>query len=383
LGIEGVSIILDKSSLQMLNQSEIEALCRHYYLVLPPILTTEILGDLHAGDDDARRKVQILANKVRTHSVCKHLDYRIIRDESLLGTEVPASFRPCIQPTYIHDDADGAVAFISESIEMKDIHDWQGALFSEQDLTDARSWKELSVADLDQYRRELIPIAAFQQLSTLREIFAKMNLLYHTCHDPWTFINWYCDRIGLQADTKRAIQARWIKSPTSFPKFAPYAYYCFLIEQVFFQGLAKGLVPTSANAKAYVDLQYAFYFPYARMFSSEDRFHNQLWEAFGDQEQQIFVKGSALKGDLRALQDHWEAAPEEARNELRRIAPHPPALPGSVTLAAYERMIALGVRTLPNRIEHSPRSTDETSATVNRILEKYHEIRSKIENSDS
>lgn len=159
--MDGLSIILDKSTLQMLNAAEIECLFRHYFLVVPPILLTEIVGDLYRNDnksiEETHRKVQLIANKILTFSACKQIDYRDLRDESLLGNETFTNFRPVIQATEIFDDEDGqSIAYISKSVEMKMIHDWQRGQFNAKDHDYAKEWKETSRIDLSSYKSQLL-----------------------------------------------------------------------------------------------------------------------------------------------------------------------------------------------------------------------------------
>lgn len=355
--------------------------------MVPPILLTEILGNLVKAQKDnldPAKKVQMLAQKIQTFSACKHVDYRVLRDESLLGNNMNTSYRPVIEPTALADDDDGLIAYISEAIEMKDIKDWQGGEFTQGDRQDAQLWKETSVADLGDYQKQLLPIPQLSGLSSLRAVFEKMDSIHRNSLEQWLFIDLFCNRIRMAPDVKTLVKQRWDRCRQPFYVFAPYAYYCFLIEQVFYQGLANGLVPISAKDKAYVDLQYAYYFPCSRIFSSADKFQKNLWEAFADQEQQIFVAGDILKGDLILLNEHWNNCSEEMRVELRQMSPHPPELPDSFTNEAYQKLIQWGVRRPHVRTEQrNERTSEETKALVDRILDKYEKVRSQVQKADS
>lgn len=387
MSIEGISIILDKSILHGLSQSEIEALCRHYFLVVPPILLTEILGDLCAKprkNKDPEKQVRMLAQKILTFSACKQVDYRRLRDESLLGNNMSTSFRPVVEPSDVLDDEDGPIAYITDSIEMKQIKDWQVGKFTEDDREDAQLWKLTSVANLSDYKQTLLSIPQLANLSSLRSIFETMDVTYKNDSEQWQRIDWFCQRIRMRSEVKQQVMQRWEERRQPFYVFAPYAYYCFLIEQVFFRGLVNGIIPASSKDKAYVDLQYAYYFPYSRIFSSTDKLHQRMWEAFANQRQQMFVSGGILKDDLRALSEHWNNCSEEIRDELRRISPHPPELADSFTNEAYRTLIAWGVRRPPEQIVlRSDRTPEETKALVDRILDKYERVRNKVEQPNS
>ncbi|MBX3151500.1 hypothetical protein KF728_15205 [Candidatus Obscuribacterales bacterium] len=345
-------------------------------------MLTEIVGDLYRQDDksieETHRKVQLIANKILTFSACKQIDYRDLRDQSLLGNEMFTGFRPAIQSTEIFDGEDGqSIAYISESVEMKMIHDWQRGHFNAEDHDYAKEWKETSRVDLTSYKSQLLPIPALAGLTSLREIYQKMDAISQIM-DQWLLIESFCKRIKLPIEMNKKIENRWKDSKPLFCEFAPYAYYCYLIEQVFYQGLASGLIPTSVNAKSYVDLQYAYYFPYSRVFSSNDKLHKQLWQAFANHDQQLFVVGSELKDDVRKISAHWQNISEAERSELRKVKPHPPVISPSFTFEAYEKMSSV-VGTREQKLRPIERTEEETRATVDRILANYDKVRRKFE----
>lgn len=386
MSIEGLPIILDKSTLHGLKPTEVETLSRYYHLILPPILLTEIMGDLYSKkkkdpNDNTEinpELVQILANKIITYSSCKNMDYRDLCVANLLGHNVYSDFRPCIEPTKSGTNSDGeVVAIIDDSVEMQMIHNWQAGKFDENDKEYAKAWRELvSGIDLNEYKAKNHGILLNSQATSLKEIAQELNNAFTTVNDAnlqWGLISSFCDSFNVFSEPKREIETRWKSRPLKFSDFAPYAYYCFLIEQVFVSGLANNLIPATKKAKSYVDLQYAYYFPYTRVFSSNDKLHEKLWETFSNPEQQFFVNGEILKKDLNRLDSHWENLPEEGKNELRKCPSYPPILEDSFTSLAFEKMIALGLK--PPR-EHYPenmagrRTREEEKALVERLLAK-------------
>lgn len=230
--------------------------------------------------------------------------------------------------------------------------------------------------DTNQLTDPLLPIPALAGLTSLRAIYQKMDEISRVM-DQWLIIERFCKRIKLPNDMKQEIENRWKASNSElFCDFAPYAYYCYMIEQVFFQGLVSGLIPTSVNAKSYVDLQYAYYFPYSRVFSSNDKLHSKLWHAFAEHDQQLFVVGSELKDDLQKISAHWQNISEVERSELRQIRPHPPVITSSFTFGAYNEMSSI-VGTREQKLLPTERTEEEAQASVDRILDNYNKIMQK------
>lgn len=356
MSIEGLPIILDKSTLQGLKPSEVETLSRYYHLILPPILITEIMGDLYSqkkkGILDENEinveLVKILANKIVTHSSSKNMDYRDLCVANLIGFDVNSDFRPCVQPTKSGENNTGEIiAIIDDEIEMKMIHDWQKGEFNNHDKEYAKAWKNLvAEVDLNEYKTQNPGLLTNQKATSLKEVTFELNHLFTTINDSniqWKLINSLCDSLNIFPQHRSEIENRWKSYPLKFIDFAPYAYYCFLVQQVFISGLANNLIPTSKKAKSHVDLQYVYYFPYTRIFSSNDKLHEKLWVAFYDKEEQLFVNGEILKKDLNKLDAFWQNLSNEEKNELRKFPSYPPIIEDSFTFQAFEKMIELGI----------------------------------------
>ena len=60
----GPTLMLDKSALQALSRKEVRRLRRHFSLNIPPILISEILGDLAKAKPSDREQVIFLARKL-------------------------------------------------------------------------------------------------------------------------------------------------------------------------------------------------------------------------------------------------------------------------------------------------------------------------------
>lgn len=353
-------IIFDKSAIQCLSGKDdyIDALTRHYLIVIPPILLVEIMSDLFKfkSAEEAERKiinteyVQQLALKLEVNSAVKNNDFKILCEGELLGHRVTENFKPCISPTTIKDFEDGTAAYIDNTAEMNNLLRWQNGQFTDEETKSAKDYREqVSETNLNEYSSKVkglnVPFKAPSLVDLKNQINESVSKT--PIHNQWVYIDWYCHHLKIPKRTINLIQSRFREANTSFQNFAPYTYYCNLLQQVFTWGLANDLIKTSKSAKSQIDILYAFYFPFARIFCSNDNFHKVLWSVFGNHEQQIFVSGDELKTDLKRLQNHWESITEQERQKLRDFSPYPPILNDSFTYNAFERMIEVGK--YPNR----------------------------------
>jgi hypothetical protein len=386
--MDGIPILLDKSALEMLSADELNALSRHYFLVVPPILITEIVGDLYSKRRDSTQDgvqtdlVQKVANKIVTNAACRNVDYRDIRAADLLGDEVDhGGFRPILTATRTAFDDDGTeMALIVQDVEMELILNWQKGDFSVEDETYAKLWKATSPADLDEYRRQLKEAKFEIEASNLADIRSQLDSQFKSANQGDLLI-YSCSRAKFSPEETLVVRGRWDRlGRPRFCDFAPYAYFCILVEMVFAYGLAKDLIRTSKKAKSDVDLQYVFYFPFTRVFGSRDTFHSELWDVFGNVQKQSFVWGDDLKADLKAIHEYWRDASEDECATLRQSAPHPPLRESSYSVGLFEKMVALGrLSSREDTIQYSQRkrTPEEDKAIVEGVLARYNKLKAK------
>src|SRR5690606_23770234 len=118
--------------------------------------------------------------------------------------------------------------------------------------------------------------------NSIQEVYSQIDATVRNADDQWTFLSWYCRRLQISDFDRNEIFKRFRRSTRKFSEFAPYTYYCFLVESVFIWSLANDLISSSKSAKSHIDIEYAYYFPFVRVFSSNDKFYAELWKVFGD-----------------------------------------------------------------------------------------------------
>ena len=95
--------------------------------------------------------------------------------------------------------------------------------------------------------------------------------------------------------------------------FAPYAAYGLMVEIFFHISIATNLISPERPSNR-TDIAYLFYLPFCMMFVSNDRLHRRTTNLFLRSDQE-FVWGSHLKDDLKRLNTHFSALPEEERDQ--------------------------------------------------------------------
>jgi hypothetical protein len=338
----GPIILLDKSSIQSLSAQEIEFLYRYYTINIAPVLIIEILGDLMKPNKEdvlTGKDVQELSNKLLQIDSAVSVHYRTLIAHSLLGNEVSMDGRPYVPGGRSVEEPGGKKGVVfDEDPEEKAIHRWRSGQFSEAEALLSHRWRESTVQiDLGRTKEMYKPIASlvpetasFEQLvSAIDKILVEpelqtkllRQLIYEFSFDPQ-----FASRVF----------HRWEQRQFSRVKdFAPYAFFCFSATFSFYIGLVRNFIGTRPTNR--VDLEYAYYAPFAMVFSSRDNFHKTFVPPFLRPDQ-TFVSGDQLKQDLKNIADVWNSlAPERRTDWLKENGQYPPERDNSITLQLWQK----------------------------------------------
>src|SRR5579871_4132132 len=132
-----LSIILDKSAFQMLNNDEAILLHNYYRPNVTPILVMEVLGDLKKEFKDGKLssgKVIEYANKIVPFFSVKNAHYKKLMISNLIGNRIALDFRPALGGGEVVETEAGARGiFVSESPEEKALNRWREGNFMESE----------------------------------------------------------------------------------------------------------------------------------------------------------------------------------------------------------------------------------------------------------
>ncbi|HBB89522.1 MAG TPA: hypothetical protein DC047_18105 [Blastocatellia bacterium] len=317
--MRGLRIILDKSVVYGLNNSEVDSLDRYFFQIVPHILTDEILADL-TKESDSRTATRIAANTYRVsgnHGLT--LNFRTRLANSLLGREIPMDGRFLASGETVVRTESGSLATIVETpLEDEILARWEGGEFTSEEkvwarrfrrgkegllnfklYTDAITRAGLSFAD---------PKTDEDLVATVDELLANRRLL------PELSII-LAHEFGIPAVSIKRVALRWSnEGRKAFEVFAPYAFFCLRANFLWNLGLTNPQLfkPDKNDRK---DLEYCYYLPNTQVFSSRDKKHRRLVPALLRPDQS-FVDGDELKQDLRRINEDWNRLSREERIAL-------------------------------------------------------------------
>lgn len=342
----GPRIILDKSALQALSQSEIGFLVKHYFIVVTPVLIMEILADLKKGTNEiklSRNEVMQLSKKLLPGDSCINTHYKDLCVGSLLGHNIPMSGQARVSGGISIKTPDGkeqAGVFFKESAEEKALRNWREGSFSNTEEILAQRWRETTRdLDLEHFKRKF---KAFTTVMPKIKDFEELRLYvekFTSSPDPqiqFLGIDNIMDGIGILQQHKNVIYNRWIRQKYPlFRDFAPYSYFCFKVSLIFCFGLALDLISTKPTN--WIDLEYLYYLPFCMVFCSGDKFHKDICPSLLRNDQE-FVDRNKLKEDLHWLSAEWDSLNKaEKRDRAYNYGSYPPTNPKSVTYRLWQK----------------------------------------------
>jgi len=348
----GPTIILDKSAVQALSQREIDFLFKHYYVVITPILLSEIQGDLTKSPNDeglSKAQVQQLSKKLLPEDSVVNVHYRYPCMSSLVGYCVPMDGRPIV-PQGIPVEAPGlGKGLVLDETEIRGILcDWQQGIFSDEDRAKAKRWREtvqrLNVETLRRRIKSLLP--DMPKIRDIQHLTSEVEKLTSS-PDPEFQLRLLSASIASVGGTSQKllnkIFQRWHdEGLPRFKHFARYAFHCLRADLTFYIGLACDLFSTRPSN--FIDLEYIYYLPFCTVFCSGDEFQKDICHLFLRKDQSLahmnqeFIGRDELKRDLRWIADEWDRLSESEKFEREAsYGNYPPVNLQSVTYQVWQK----------------------------------------------
>ena len=273
----GPSIILDKSAFQSLGQPCVHELGRYFYTVLPPVLLYETLADLSLDLDDpegSRTKVKTIARKVFPTDAFANVDFRTACLYDLLTGQMEMARRAIVGGKVIETAGGEKGIFLGTSPENDAVLRWMQGTFREEDVQFAKQWRRsVQAIDLQADMKGLEkPEFRMRSLSELR---TGVELILADSESQAPLLELFMSVLQLRDEYRNLIRNRWrSQHPGSIRKFAPYAFHCLRVHCLFYLGLTHHVLGTRASNV--VDVEYLCYSPFAHIFCSGDKLHQQL-----------------------------------------------------------------------------------------------------------
>ncbi|WP_319589542.1 SEC-C domain-containing protein [uncultured Draconibacterium sp.] len=300
----------------------------------------EILADLKKDFDNsknANKRVQDFAKKLLPYNSAVNIFYMELFAGDLIYGNTTIDYTPVLGSSELVKSDSGKIGFhFKESPQEKAISRWRDGefLIAEKEL--ASIWrtnttqKDLLV-NLKETLKDKIKIK--ESFKNLEDLNQHVNLFLENPVIQEELLIFLISEFGVSAENASLIFFRWAQAENKSVKvFAPYAFFCGKVKILFDLALRFDLVGTRPTNL--LDLQYLYYLPFAKLFTSNDKFQKSLAPFLMDSNQE-FIDGMELKNDLKNLANYRSTLYE--KKDILRTQNEPPQIPDSLTYKIWNK----------------------------------------------
>jgi hypothetical protein len=327
--MQGPSLIFDKSSLESLNLDEAVLMDNFYMSTITPLFFVECLADLEKQIRSKSTPEQLVGSLAdRTP---ESQSYPNVHHMNILKAELSRQFD--LKTVY------GRVAMAGgepvqlgekkgivyrKSPEQEALERWTRREFLEIERNIAKGWRRsLTTVDFEVMVKHVkVNVGHWRTPKSIADAKQITDAIIDYMDPEW-LLRFGLDLLGVPEATDYVV-ADWItKRRPLLREHVP--YFVFMLTINFFFCL---LLPTQLlrNVKPshQVDLAYLYYLPFCSVFTSKDNFHAQSVPLFLAP-MQTFVNGTDFKEELKKLNEHYSALPDDVlRTGLINFAKAPP-----------------------------------------------------------
>lgn len=330
-----ISIVLDKSTFQGLNYKNVIELHRYYLVNVTPLLVSEILGSLSKEEKKGKRhpkqEVINLSKKMFTFNSYVNMNYKNIIEKSLIGRQPQTDNRPYLTAEKSVNTPNGKGLIFVETQEENSIKRWKNGEFESIDEIISKIWRRNTKGDnvIKEFKTKFnylndIKLNGFKGTNEekLQYLFMSLkNRLQNEISIETTLQN-IVEYFEIRPDI--AGEAFYRLESNSFDNindFVPFAFYCYEVAAMFYVGMINQLF--GSKDTNILDLEYLYYAPFSRVFSSNDKFLIRLFNVI-QPEGVRFISLQSLKSDLNKFEqlnteDNWSKYPPDEETETFKI----------------------------------------------------------------
>jgi len=384
----GPFLLPDKSTLQKLSYSKKEYiyLFNEFFVVIPPVLIMEILGDLSKKPSkkfpSSETLASSLANKLFPGGEIPP-DFKALCVGSLLGTKIPMSgWQIPIDRGDIVTAENGSSGWVIDEHPLRGIiRDWQRGIFSDSEHLYAKLYREQIKSLNLESTREFIEKSSPVKLKKIFNPFELQFLVESSIYNvnekhQFKLLVLFMSYLNLPPRYKSITLSRWQRSGNPpFCKFAPYAFHCFKVMYYFMAGFLTRFF--SSKDSNIIDMQYLYYLPFCKVFSTGDKQLQKFFFLVKNIDQKL-ITDEDMKTDLRKINDYWRKLNEDEKEEYAyEYGYYPPEDPDNKIYQVWRefagpRRKGMGNRALRYTPEESKRATEEIEAIMEAIKKHQH-----------
>ena len=341
----GPILIFDKSLLEALSPDEAVWLGQFYRVNMTPMFFVETLADLEkevAGGRTPEQIVGRLAEKTSVMGVDPNLHHARLCAGDLMGHHVEMrNFVVRGAGRSVQRGEQKGVIF-DESEESKALNRWRDGRFLEVERQHARAWRAaLANLDLNATAEQFKPLV--QGETRPKNLADIKRFADGVMNDPdlaERTLGAMLQTLGVPYELWLPIFERWkAEGRPTMPVFAPFAAHVMTVDLFFALSLAAGFI-AKERASNKADIAYLYYLPFCMVFASMDKLHARTVRLFLKGKQR-FVWGADLKAELRRLDEHYSALPEDTKARgVMSFAHAPPTEGDFLTTRLWDEFMA-------------------------------------------
>jgi hypothetical protein len=241
---------------------------------------------------------------------------------------------------------------------------WSRREFREVERTIAKEWRQaLSQIDLDATSKPVLAeLGHWKKPKTLVEAKQITDMIIDNMDPEW-LLGFGLRLLGIPEATQWVLND-WIgKRRPPIREHVPYFVFMLSIN-IFFHLVLPTELLRRVKPSHQVDLAYLYYLPFCTVFTSKDRFHEQIVPLFLDPFQ-TFVSGDDLKAEMKKLVEHYSRLPEsDLDSGLINFAANPPDETDFLTTRLWDKYLP-GWRSKISYIDHN--DPDYNKKTIDMI----------------
>jgi hypothetical protein len=375
---QGPILIFDKSFLESLNPDEAVWLDNFFLTNITPLFFVETLADLEKQVRRGRTPESVVGNIAhKTPDLQSHMSPRhsSILAAELHGHEIVMDGRIQRAGGQIIELEGQQGVMYRMTEEEEAFHRWQRGEFLDLERQIAKGWRK-AVSGVDNSPAYALFKGFYESIrkpKDLKDAKQVADTLIGLLDEEKSFLMGM-SILGVPIENAREVIKRWRASGRPpLRKFSPYFEYLYSIELFYYLAISADLISRvrpAEKADNKVDIAYLYYLPFCMAFVSNDKLHERAVPLFL-REDQTFVNGQELKADLRKIDEHFAAFPDDEKAKgMFSLAPDPPADDSFLVTRLWNKHLPGWQK---RREEHEKLSPEDAKAVVeliNRISEE-------------
>lgn len=306
----GPITIFDKSALQSLSVDDAVLFGQFYRAVITPLFFVETMADLEKEVAKGRTPEEVvgtIAAKTANLTADPNAHHDRLVAANLLGNPILMDGRPHIVGGRPVTSKGRSGIVFDQAPEAEALHRWQRHQFLEVERRIAKQWR----STLHELRPPKLDLDAMfeggPRPRTLEEVKQFADQFIRSRGPAFAGA---LDVLSVPTGPRAAIFMRWLNAGAPpIAEFAPYAAFVASVQWFFHVSVSLGLISGERPSNV-VDMAYLFYLPFCMVFSSSDKLHAKTAPLFL-RDDQVFLPGNDLRDDLKKLDAHFSAQPQE------------------------------------------------------------------------